>query len=135
MIGHVKAHSYLWKFTTLRFVYRGFTVFKVMREPITKNTLLSKALIQIWWKNQKLYRQAKARRIQHHKTSFGANAKSSPGGEEKVTTRNRKIMNGNAYWWRQTYNKGRKSSVDKYKIKTINCEESINARYWKGIWN
>ena len=30
----------------------------------------SKALIQIRWRNQKLYRQAKAKRIQHHQTSF-----------------------------------------------------------------
>ena len=32
----------------------------------TKITLPSKALIQIWRRNQKLHRQAKARRIQHH---------------------------------------------------------------------
>ena len=28
-------------------------------EPKAKNALLSEALIQIWWKNQKIYRQAK----------------------------------------------------------------------------
>ena len=41
-------------------------IFKVRKRKI-KNTLPSKALIQIWWTNQKLYRQAKANRIQHHK--------------------------------------------------------------------
>ena len=51
------------------------------------------------WRNQKLYRQAKAKRIQHHQTSFTTNAKgTSLGGKEKATTRNKKIMNGKAHW-------------------------------------
>ena len=47
-------------------------IFKVIKgeEPTTKNTLHSEALIQIRWRNQKLYRQAQAKRIQHHQTSF-----------------------------------------------------------------
>ena len=40
----------------------------------TKNTL-SKALIHIWQRNQKLYRQAEAKRIQHHQTGFTTNDK------------------------------------------------------------
>ena len=43
-------------------------------KPTTKNTLSSKTLLQIWW-NQKLSRQAKVKRIQHHQTSFTTNAK------------------------------------------------------------
>ena len=70
----------------------------------TENTLPSKALIQIQWRNQKLYRQAKslqkrkAKRIKHHQTSYTTNAKgTSLGGKEKTTTRNKKIMNGKVH--------------------------------------
>ena len=35
-----------------------------------KNTLPNKAFIQIWKRDQKFYGQAKAKRVQHHKTSF-----------------------------------------------------------------
>ena len=67
-------------------------------EPTTKNTLPSKALIQIRQRNQKLYRQAEAKRIQHHQTSCATNAKgTSLGGKEKATTRNKKITNGKAH--------------------------------------
>ena len=41
----------------------------------TKNTLPSKALIQIQWRNQKLYGHTKAKIIQHHQTSFTTVAK------------------------------------------------------------
>ena len=44
-------------------------------EPTTKTTLLRKTFIQIWWRNQKLSRQAKVKRIQHHQTSFTTSAK------------------------------------------------------------
>ena len=43
--------------------------------PITKNTLPSKTLLQIQCRNQKLSRQAKVKRIQHHQTSITTNAK------------------------------------------------------------
>ena len=47
---------------------------------------------------QKLYRQAKAKRIQHHQNSFTTNAKgTSLGGKEKDTTRNKKITNGKSH--------------------------------------
>ena len=39
----------------------------------TKNTQQSKALIHMQQRNEKFYRQAKAKRIQHHQTSFMAN--------------------------------------------------------------
>ena len=44
-------------------------------EPTTKNTLPSKTLLKIWWRNQKLSRLAKVKRIQHHQTSSTAYAK------------------------------------------------------------
>ena len=47
-------------------------------------TLPSKNLIQIQRRNQNLYRQAKAMRIQHHQTSFITNAKGTYlGGKHK----------------------------------------------------
>ena len=54
-------------------------------------------LVQIRWRNQKLYRRAKAKIIQHHKTSFTTNTKgTSLGRKEKGTPGNKKIMNGKA---------------------------------------
>ena len=60
-------------------------ILKVMKEkPTTKITLPSKDLIQIWWRSQKLFRQVKAKRIQHHQTSFTTNAKeTSLSGKHK----------------------------------------------------
>ena len=59
-------------------------------KPTTKCTLPSKAPVQIWQRNQKLYRKAKAKRVQHHQTSFTTNAKgTSPGRKEKATMRNK----------------------------------------------
>ena len=49
-------------------------------------------------RNQKLYRQAEAKRIQHHQTGFATDTKgTSPGGKKKAMTRN-KITNGKAHW-------------------------------------
>ena len=56
----------------------------------------------------KLYRQAKAKRIQHHQTNFTIDAKGTfLGGKEKAKTRN-KITKWESSQIRQTYNKGRK---------------------------
>ena len=52
------------------------------KEPTTKNTLPSNTLLQIWWRNQKLSRQAKVKRIQHHRTSFITNAKGTSLGRK-----------------------------------------------------
>ena len=55
-----------------------------MEESTTKITLPGKDLIQIRWRNQNLYRQAKAKRIQHHQTSSTTNAKgTSLSGKHK----------------------------------------------------
>ena len=62
-------------------------------KPTTRNIIPSKALVQIWWRNQKLHKQAKVPRIQHHWTSFTTNAKEiSLGRKEKVTTRNKRLI-------------------------------------------
>ena len=52
-------------------------IFKVMKENNLPPRLLNPArnLIQIWRRNQKLYRPAKAVRIQHHQISSPTNAK------------------------------------------------------------
>ena len=46
----------------------------------TKNTLFSMTLIQIWWRNQKFFNQAKVKSIQHHETNFTANVKGTSLG-------------------------------------------------------
>ena len=51
-------------------------------KPTTQITIPSKDLIQIWRRNQKLYRQAKAERMQHHQTSSPTNAKGSSLGRK-----------------------------------------------------
>jgi len=55
----------------------------------TKNTLPSKTLIQIWWRNQKLSRQVKVKRIQHHQTIFTTNAKGKKHKRRKTPTENK----------------------------------------------
>ena len=58
--------------------------FKVMKGKNLHPRLPSKDLIQIRQTNQKLYRQAKAKRIQHHQTSSTTNAKgTSLSGKHK----------------------------------------------------
>ena len=61
-------------------------------ELTTKNTLPRKTLIQIWWRNQKLYRQTKDKRTQHHQTSFTTNTKGTSLGR-KHKTRERPTKN------------------------------------------
>ena len=65
---------------------------KVMEGKNLQPRISSKALVQILQRNQKLYRQAKAKIIQHHQTSFTTNVKGTSASEiEKATTRNKKI--------------------------------------------
>ena len=44
-------------------------------EKSTTKITLSKDLIQNWWRNQKVYRQAKVKRIYYHQISFTTNVK------------------------------------------------------------
>ena len=60
-------------------------IFKVMKWKNLQTRIPNKALIQIQWRNQKLYRQVEARRIQHHQTNFETNA--------KETSLDRKVYN------------------------------------------
>ena len=47
----------------------------------------SKAFIQIWWKDQKFYRKAKAKGVQQHHSNFTRNIKRTPYKKEKAKTR------------------------------------------------
>ena len=70
----------------------GYILSDEREKPTTKITLPSKDLIHIQWRNQNIYRQAKATRIQHHKTSFTTNAKgTSLSGKHKKTHKNKPI--------------------------------------------
>ena len=51
-------------------------------KPTTKDTLPSKTLLQIWWRNQKFSRQAKVKRIQYHQRSFTTKAKGTSSGRK-----------------------------------------------------
>ena len=65
-------------------------IFKVMKgeECTTKLTLPVKDLIQIQWRNKKLYRQAKAKRVQHYQTNSTTNAKgTSLSGKQQENKR------------------------------------------------
>ena len=42
----------------------------------------ARLLFKIWWRNQKLSRQAKVQRIQHHQTNFTINAKGTSVGRK-----------------------------------------------------
>ena len=56
-------------------------LFKVMKGKILQQRLLYPTrLIQINWRNEKLSRQAKIKRIKHHKTSFTTNTKGTSLG-------------------------------------------------------
>ena len=46
-----------------------------MEKPTTKIAVPNKDPIQNWWRNKKLLRQEKVKRIQYHQTSFTTNVK------------------------------------------------------------
>ena len=56
-------------------------IYNDKREALTtKNTLPSKPLLQIWWRNQSFPNRQKLKELKHHPTSFTTNAKgTSPG--------------------------------------------------------
>ena len=67
-------------------------------EPRTRNTLPSKVIIQIWWRDQKLYRHKKLR-IQYLQTSSPSTTKgTSLSTKIKVKITNKNITNGKAPW-------------------------------------
>ena len=72
----------------------GYILNDEREERATKNTLLlSKTLAQICWRNQKLSRQAKVKRIQHHQTSFTTNAKGTSLGRIRREGKNQHKIN------------------------------------------
>ena len=94
-IKHVKKATTMYKRTpirrpayfsteTLQARMEWHNIFKSdeREEPTTKNTLTSKTLLQIWWRNQKLSRPGKIKRIQHHQTGFTTNAKETSLGRK-----------------------------------------------------
>ena len=64
-------------------------------ELTTKNTLLSRALVEIWWRNQKLSRQVKVKKIQHHPTSFMTDTKGTSLGRKHKEKTYRKLTQNN----------------------------------------
>ena len=52
-------------------------IFEVLKgkKSTTRITISGKDLIQNWWRNKKLFRQAKVKRIQYHQTSYTTNVK------------------------------------------------------------
>ena len=60
-----------------------------------ENILRDKALIQIWWRDKKFYRQAKTKRVEYTQTNFTGNVKRTGlRKKEKATIRNMEIMKG-----------------------------------------
>ena len=87
MTTQVNSHQAIADFSTETTSQKGMAYLYILsderEEPITKNTLPSKTLFQIWWRYQKLSRQAKVGRIQHHKASFTTNAKGTSLGRKQ----------------------------------------------------
>ena len=63
---------------TLQTRRKWHDMLKVIKGKNLQPRTLSKALVQIWQRNQKFYRQEKAKRIQQHQTSFITNAEDLP---------------------------------------------------------
>ena len=57
------------------------------KNPTTKINLSSKDLTQIQKRNQKLYRKAKIKRIQHHQTSFTTKTKGTSQKGNTIETK------------------------------------------------
>ena len=75
--------------------------------------------------SQKLHREAKAKRIQQHETSFTTSTKgTSLGRKEKATTRNITITNDKAHPYRYIYSKDTKSSMHSHATKIRNREKT-----------
>ena len=79
---------------TLQAWNKWHNIFKVMKGKNLQPRILYPArLLQIWWRNQKLFRQAKVKRIQHHQTSFTINTAGTSLGRKhkrrKMPTKNK----------------------------------------------
>ena len=95
----IKAISWLAEILQARREWHG--IFKgIIRENLqSKNTLPGKTFIQIWWEDQKFYRQAKTRREQHQQTNFTRSVKETfLTKKEKITNRNIKLWIKKSHW-------------------------------------
>ena len=68
------------------------------KESKIMNTILSKALIQIPWRDQYLFRQAKTKRAQHLQTSSTTTKGTSLSRKEEATDINKKISSEKTHW-------------------------------------
>ena len=64
-----------WSFSRDSAGQKGMAEYIEREKSTTKITVPDKDLIQNWWRNKKLFRQAKVRRIQYLQTSFTINVK------------------------------------------------------------
>ena len=73
----VNSHQSISWFLNRNSTREWYDIFKAMKVKKLKPRILHPArlLFKTWWRNQKLSRQAKVQRIQHHQTSFTINAK------------------------------------------------------------
>ena len=67
----------------------GYILSTEREKSTTKITVPSKDLIQNWWRNQKLFREAKVKKIQYHQTSLTTNVKSQEIQEKKKIYKNK----------------------------------------------
>ena len=86
-------------------------------------TVPGKDLIQNWWKNKKLFREAKVKRIQYHQTKFTTNVKGTY--IVKKYNRRKKIYKSNP-------KQLRKSQVinNYFKCKWIKCSNQKSQTGW-----
>ena len=88
MTNKIKGNSHqaiCWFFNRNSMNQKGMTLYiwgYEREEPTTKNTLPSNTLLKIWWRNQKLSRLAKVKRIQQHQIIFTTNAKGTSLGRK-----------------------------------------------------
>ena len=64
-----------WSFSRDSAGQKGMAEYIEREKSTTKITVPDKDLIQNWWRNKKLFRQAKVKRIHYHQTSFTTNVK------------------------------------------------------------
>ena len=103
-----------------------FKVLKGKKKSTTKITVPSKGLTENWWRNKKLFRQAKVKRIQYHQTSFTTTVK--PTYIVKKYERRKKMYKITP---KQLENGIRKVYINNYfKCKLIKCSNQNTQTGW-----
>ena len=99
---------------------------KGKKKSTTKITVPSKGLTENWWRNKKLFRQAKVKRIQYHQTSFTTTVK--PTYIVKKYERRKKMYKITP---KQLENGIRKVYINNYfKCKLIKCSNKKTQTGW-----